>query len=218
MAKTRVLLADDHEVVRAGMKALLSAEGDIEVVAEAADGATAVGLAAEAVPDVAIVDFGMPGLNGPQTAERLRAASQKSRCLLFTVHDSPECLRDALKAGVRGYLLKRSASAELPRAIRMVAAGDVYIDPALASHVASEFFHNQSAERVTVEALSEVEATVLRCIAQGLSNQEVAQKLGRSAEVVATEKACAMKKLGLYSRVDVMRYAANQRWLETPKS
>jgi DNA-binding NarL/FixJ family response regulator len=217
MAKTRVLLADDHEVVRAGMKALLSGESDIEVVAEAGDGATAVSLAAEAVPDVAVVDFGMPGLNGPQTAERLRTASQKSKCLLFTVHESPDCLRQAFKAGVRGYLLKRSASAELPRAIRMVAAGDVYIDPALASHVASDFFHKQSAEQETVVSLSEVEATILRCIAKGLSNQEIAQRLGSSVEVVATEKARAMQKLGLHTRVDVIRYATKQEWLEVAK-
>jgi DNA-binding NarL/FixJ family response regulator len=216
VARTRVLLADDHEVVRAGMKALLSAESDIEVVAEAADGATALGLAAESVPDVAIIDFGMPGLNGPQTAERLRDASQKSKCLVFTVHESPDCLRQALKAGARGYLLKRSASAELPRAIRMVAAGDVYIDPALGLQVANEFFRQQCREQVTAVALSEVEATVLRGIARGFSNQEIAQRIGISADSVATEKARAMKKTGLHTRVDIIRYAAKQGWVAPP--
>jgi DNA-binding NarL/FixJ family response regulator len=217
MARTRVLLADDHEVVRAGMKALLSAESDIEIVAEAGDGTTALGLAAEAVPDVAIIDFGMPGLNGPQTAERLRVASQTSKCLLFTVHESPDCLRQAFKAGARGYLLKRSASAELPRAIRMVAAGDVYIDPALGLQVASEFLRQQCGEQATAVALSEVEVTVLRCIAHGFSNQEIAQRLGISADSVASEKARAMQKLGLHTRVDIIRYAAKQGWLETPQ-
>lgn len=218
MARTRVLLADDHEVVRAGMKALLSAESDIEVVAEATDGTTALGLAAEAAPDVAIIDFGMPGLNGPQTAERLRDANQKSKCLLFTVHESPDCLRQAFKAGARGYLLKRSASAELPRAIRMVAAGDVYIDPALACHVGSEFFRHQSAEQATAVDLSEGEVGILRGIAQGLSNQEVAKRLGISAEAVGNQKVRAMQKIGLHTRVDIIRYATSQGWLESPET
>jgi DNA-binding NarL/FixJ family response regulator len=207
----RVLLADDHAVVRAGLKALIDAQPDLDVIAEAGDGPAALRQAAEARPDVAVLDFSMPGLNGAEVAERLRRASPGTRVLALTVHEDPGYLRQVLRAGAGGYVLKRSAAEELIHAIRIVAQGGVYLDPSLAGQVV-EGYVGESAGGATAE-LSEREEEVLSRIALGLSNKEIAARLGVSVKTVETYKARSMLKLGLESRVDIIRYAMKRGWL-----
>jgi DNA-binding NarL/FixJ family response regulator len=212
--KIRVLLADDHAVVRAGLKALVDGQPDLEVVAEAGDGPTALRLAAAAKPDVAVLDFAMPGLDGAATAERLRQVSPCTRSLALTVHEDRSYLKQVLQAGASGYVLKRSAAEELIHAIRAVAAGGVYLDPALAGRVVEGYVGEPAAGGTAAVELSDREAEVLRLIAQGFANKEIAARLGVSIKTVETYKARSMQKLGLNSRVDIIRYALGRGWLQ----
>ena len=214
MKKIRVLLADDHAVVRAGLKALVDGQPDLEVVAEAGDGPTALRLAAAAKPDVAVLDFAMPGLDGAETAERLRQVSPGTRSLALTVHEDRSYLKQVLQAGASGYVLKRSAAEELIHAIRAVAAGGVYLDPALAGRVVEGYVGEAAAGGAAAVELSDREAEVLRLIAQGFANKEIAARLGVSIKTVETYKARSMQKLGLNSRVDIIRYALGRGWLQ----
>jgi DNA-binding NarL/FixJ family response regulator len=208
----RVLLADDHAVVRAGVRALLEAEPDLTVVAEAADGTTAVRLAAKERPDVAVLDITMPGLSGAEAAEEFRTASPDTKVIALTVHEDRGYLRKLLAAGARGFVLKRSAAGELIHAIRAVVHGGVYLDPAMAGRVVEGYVAEATGD-VTTE-LSDREEDVLRRIAQGLSNKEIAARLGVSVKTVETYKARSMQKLGLQSRVDIIRYAVGKGWLQ----
>jgi len=212
--KIRVLLADDHAVVRAGLKALVDGQPDLEVVAEAGDGPTALRLAAAAKPDVAVLDFAMPGLDGAETAERLRQVSPGTRSLALTVHEDRSYLKQVLQAGASGYVLKQSAAEELIHAIRAVAAGGVYLDPALAGRVVEGYVGEAAAGGTAAVELSDREAEVLRLIAQGFANKEIAARLGVSIKTVETYKARSMQKLGLNSRVDIIRYALGRGWLQ----
>ena len=214
MKKIRVLLADDHAVVRAGLKALVDGQPDLEVVAEAGDGPTALRLAAAAKPDVAVLDFAMPGLDGAETAERLRQVSPGTRSLALTVHEDRSYLKQVLQAGASGYVLKQSAAEELIHAIRAVAAGGVYLDPALAGRVVEGYVGEAAAGGTAAVELSDREAEVLRLIAQGFANKEIAARLGVSIKTVETYKARSMQKLGLNSRVDIIRYALGRGWLQ----
>jgi DNA-binding NarL/FixJ family response regulator len=212
--KTRVLLADDHAVVRAGLRALVDAQPDLEVVAEAGDGPAALRLATQTRPHVAVLDFAMPGLNGAEVAERLRHTCPDTKVLALTVHEDPGYLRQILQAGASGYVLKRSAAEELIHAIRALAHGGVYLDPAMAGRVV-EGYVGEPAGGAEAD-LSEREAEVLRRIAVGLSNKEIAARLGVSVKTVETYKARSMQKLGLHSRVDIVRYALRRGWLREP--
>jgi DNA-binding NarL/FixJ family response regulator len=213
--KIRVLLADDHTVVRQGLRALVNAQPDLEVVAEAGDGRTALQLAAETLPDVAILDFTMPELNGAQAAERLRQVSPGTRALALTVHEDASYLKQILQAGASGYVLKRSAAEELIHAIRSVAAGGVYLDPALASRIVANLVgEGADGGDAATGLLSERETEVLRLISTGFTNKEIASRLGISVKTVETYKARSMQKLKLHSRVDIIRYAMSRGWLQ----
>ena len=212
MKTIRVLLADDHAVVRTGLKALVDAQPDMSVVAEAGDGPGALKLAGEAQPDVAVLDFSMPGLDGAETAEKLKQTCPNVKSLALTVHEDRSYLKQVLQAGAFGYVLKRSAAEELIHAIRVVAGGGVYLDPALAGRVVQGFV-GEPAGGDAPPALSEREAEVLRLIALGFSNKEIAARLDVSVKTVETYKARSMQKLGLHSRVDIMRVAVDRGWL-----
>jgi DNA-binding NarL/FixJ family response regulator len=209
--KIRVLLADDHAVVREGLKALIDAEPGMEVVAEAADGLAALALAAECSPDVVVTDVSMPGLNGAEVTRRLRERNPGQRVLALTVHEDHGYLRLLLEAGAAGYILKRAAAEELVRAIRAVAAGAAYVDPALAARVVDNFVRAQAGTRAA--ELSEREAEVVRLIALGYSNKEIASRLNLSVKTVETYKTRSLEKLGMKSRVDIVQYAVRQGWL-----
>jgi DNA-binding NarL/FixJ family response regulator len=211
----RVLMVDDHPVVLAGLKALVGADAGLTIVGEARDGRTALRLAMELVPDVVVLDISLPEMNGVELAAALRAERPQCRVLVLTVHEERAYLRQLVELGVGGYLLKRSAADELPRAIHAVASGGMYLDPAIAGKVVGglgrQVANPQSGQ--TAE-LSEREAAVLRLVAGGHSNKAISARLDISVKTVETYKARAMEKLGFRSRVDVVRYAADQGWLQ----
>jgi len=210
----RVFLADDHPVVLAGVKALVTADSGFEVVGEAGDGRNALRLATELKPDIAILDISMPGLNGVKLAELLRTACPKCKILALTVHEDRGYLRQLLELGVAGYLLKRSAGEELVRAIRAIAAGGLYLDPAVAGKAMGGALSRAAAPDLSETAdLSAREIDVLRLTASGHSNKSMASELRIGLKTVETYKARAMEKLGFRTRVELVRYALGKGWL-----
>ncbi len=214
MNKIRILLADDHAVVREGLKALINSQPEIEVVGEASDGPTAVSLTTELDPDVVIVDVSMPGLSGAQVTSQLRAIRPDRKVLVLTVHEDKGYLRQLLEAGAVGYVLKRAAASELVQAIRAVASGGTYLDPTLAGGVVDNFIRPTPEKESPAVELSDREAEVMRLIALGYSNKEIAAQLKLSVKTVETYKMRSMEKLQIRSRVDIVRYAAKRGWLE----
>jgi DNA-binding NarL/FixJ family response regulator len=216
-APLRVLLADDHEMVREGLKALVNAQTDMEVVGEAADGRAAVRCAQELLPDVLVMDISMPGINGLKAAERVKELCPQVRILTLTRHADAGFIQQLFAAGVSGYVLKQSASEELVRAVRAVAAGSNYLDPQITGKVIGGYVSGRKSKVGHDEAakeLSERETEVLRLIAWGYSNKEIAARLDISVKTVEAHKANTMKKLDLRSRIDIIRYALLQGWLQ----
>lgn len=215
MAELRIFLADDHAVVREGLKALINAEPDMAVVGEAADGLAACEQIPRMRPDVAVLDLSMPGLTGSQATERLRTECPQVKVLALTVHEHKVYIRQLLAAGAAGYVLKRGAAEELIRAIRVVAAGGVYLDPTMAGKVVGGFVRRAAGEpgQKGVE-LSDREAEVAQLTAAGQTTKAIAAGLDVSAKTVETYRARAMQKLGLQTRADLVRYAVQQGWLQ----
>ena len=213
-AVIRVVLADDHEVVREGLKALVNAHADMRVVGEAANGEEAWHAAAALAPDVIVMDLSMPVLAGAEATARIRRDCPAVKILALTVHEERLYLTQLLRAGASGYVLKRAAAAELVRAVRAVAAGGTYIDPSVANELVAGYLDSEAGAEPAHHTLSEREREVLVSIARGFSNQEIAGTLGLSVKTVETYKARVAEKLGLRSRVDIVRYAAAQGWLD----
>ena len=213
MAKLRILLADDHAVVRGGLKALIDSHPDMEVVAEAGDGRTACDKTLELRPDVVVMDVSMPGVTGVQATRELHDRWPDVRVLALTVHEERSYLRELMEAGASGYVLKRSAAEDLVYAVRVVARGDLYLDPSIASVVLGKLARARPQEDSLAADLSEREAEVLRLIARGYSNKEIAAQLAISVKTVETYKARSMEKLGLTGRADIVRFAIHKGWL-----
>jgi two-component system response regulator NreC len=212
--KIRVFLADDHTVVREGLRALINAQPDMLVVGEADNGRAAWQLAKGLDPDVAVMDVSMPEMSGAQATERLRADCPRVKVLALTVYEDRAYLRQMLEAGASGYVLKRVAMEELAQAVRTVAAGGSYIDPTLAGQVISSYLNRDAAARRPGGAeLSEREEQVLRLVAWGYSNKEIAWKLNINVKTVDTYKLRLMEKLDLRSRTDIVCYALRKGWL-----
>ncbi|PTY05745.1 DNA-binding response regulator [Opitutaceae bacterium EW11] len=209
----RIFLADDHTLVRQGLMRLLQEEPGFEVVGEASDGREVVESVQTVRPDVVVVDISMPGQNGIRVAQQLRQTVPTAAILGLTVHEEKGYLREFFEAGAAGYLLKRSAAEDLVRAVRTVAAGGFYVDPHLPAKLISAFVHGREDVPGSYSDLSERETEVLRLIALGHSNKEVAAQLDVSVKTVETYKARAMEKLQLRSRVDIIAVAAERGWL-----
>jgi DNA-binding NarL/FixJ family response regulator len=211
----RVFLADDHPLVLDGIKALIIADTELELVGEARDGTIALRRAIELQPDVAVLDLSMPGLNGIEVARKLREACPLCRVLILTVHEDGAYLRQLLDLGVAGYILKRSATDELRRAIHAVAAGGIYLDPAIAARAIGRSVTRQRGEADIGPAvdLSPREVDVLRLAAIGHSNKSIANTLQIGVKSVDTYKARAMEKLGFRNRIEVIRFALSKGWL-----
>lgn len=213
MTVLRVALADDHPIVLAGMRALLQQAPEIVLVGEATSGPEALRLVGGSRPDIAVIDISLPGLGGVELAQRLALDCPGVRVLVLTVHEDRAYVQQMLQAGARGYVLKRSAAEELVRAIRAVAAGGVFLDPAVAGKALSGE-NERGAGPNGDAALSQREEAVLRSVARGLTNKEIAARLGISVKTVETYRARAAEKLGLRSRADIVRLGARRGWLE----
>ena len=211
----RIVLADDHAVVREGLKSLINAQTDMSVVGEAADGEAACLTAMALSPDVLVMDLSMPTLGGAEATARVRRECPGVKVLALTVHEERVYLTQLLRAGASGYVLKRAAASELVRAVRTVASGGTYIDPSMAGSLVEGYLDRQDvATQAARHPLSERERDVLMRIAQGFSNKEIAAALGLSVKTVETYKARVAEKLGLRTRVAIVRYAAEQGWLD----
>jgi len=210
----RILLADDHVTVRHGLKLMIDGEPDMKVVAEVSDGARAVQRAQELQPDVIVMDISMPGVSGLAATRQLKQIQPKAAIVTLTRHSDDAYLQELLRAGVSGYVLKQSAPAELLQAIRAAASGGQYLDSSLTSRVTAGFLGREAKGIARAgAALSEREADVLRFIASGYSNKEIAGRLSLSVKTVEAHKANAMRKLGLTGRIDIVKYAVLQGWL-----
>jgi two-component system, NarL family, response regulator NreC len=212
MATIRILIADDHTVLRAGLRMLIGAQPDMEVVGEAADGEAAVRKALETRPDVVLMDITMPGSGGLKAIERMREECPKSRVLVLTMHDVPAYLHSALAAGAAGYVVKSAADSELLSAIRSVRRGRTVLDPALAATVVQAALRKRvpgAQVGGSLNLLSPREREVLDLVAQGYTNRQIADRLGLSVKTVETYRTRLVEKLGLRSRADLVRYAVD---------
>ena len=210
----RILLADDHVTVRHGLKLLIDGQPDMKVIFEASDGKSAVEKALELAPDVVVMDISMPGMNGLLATRTLKERQPDAAIITLTRHGDDAYLQELLRAGVSGYVLKQSAPAELLQAIRAAAGGGQYLDSTLTARVTAGFLAKDG-KRVgkSGATISQREADVLRLIASGYSNKEIAGRLALSVKTVEAHKANAMRKLGLNGRIDIVKYALLQGWL-----
>jgi DNA-binding NarL/FixJ family response regulator len=211
----RIVLADDHATVRQGLKLLLDAQADMTVVGEAGDGRAAIERVAEFQPDVVVMDISMPGINGLNATRILREMHPDTRIVALTRYSDEAYLQELLRAGVAGYVLKQSASIELLQAIRAAAAGGQYLDSAVTGLVTGGFLGREGKKTRPVRpSLTDREAEVLRLIARGHSNKEIAGQLSLSVKTVEVHKANGMRKLGLRGRIDIVRFAILQGWMQ----
>jgi DNA-binding NarL/FixJ family response regulator len=215
MSKLRVVVADDHEMMREGLKVLVNSYADMEVVGEAANGRAAVSLAQELQPDVMVMDVSMPDLNGLKATEQITHMCPDIRVVALTRHTDHSYLQQLLEAGASGYVLKKSASGELVRAIRSVVAGKTYLDPEMTEYVVEAAVGRRAVSGPDPgKHLSGREREVLRYTAWGHANKEIAARLSISVKTVEVHKAHAMQKTGMKSRIDIVRYALLQGWLQ----
>lgn len=215
MEKLRVILAEDHETVREGLKLIVNSQPDMEVVAEAQNGSAAIKLARELAPDIVVMDISMPELNGLKATRKLKQVAPTVKVLTLTRHTDDAYLQQLIQAGASGYVLKQSAPTELIRAIHAVCNGNSYLDPALTNKVMGGYASRSASLRGERKTdLTDREAEVLRMIAWGYSNKEIAHHMDISVKTVEAHKANAMRKLNMQSRIDIVRYAILQGWMQ----
>ncbi len=213
--RLRVLLADDHITVRHGLRLIIEGQPDMSVVAEASDGESAIAQAVALKPDVIVMDISMPGMTGLVATRKLKKLQPDAVIVTLTRHGDDAYLQELLRAGVRGYVLKQSPPTELVQAIRAAASGGQYLDSALTARITAGFLGREGKrDSKAAAALSERESDVLRLIASGYSNKEIAARLSLSVKTVEAHKANAMRKLGLNGRIDIVKYAVLQGWLQ----
>jgi len=212
-AKIRVLLADDHAVLRSGLRALLEMERDLEVVAEAANGTDAAQLIEQLKPDVAMVDISMPGLNGIELARQAKVLSPSTRVIILSAYGDEHYVREALQAGVAGYLLKRIEMPSLVAAIRLAMAGEVVWDSGCAQVAMREPSRRVSGDGARIQMPRDREIEVLRLAASGCANKEIASRLGISQRTVQTHLLNTYRKLGVDNRASAVLCAVRQGWI-----
>jgi DNA-binding NarL/FixJ family response regulator len=217
MPPIRVLLADDHDILREGLKALLSMQGDMIIVGEAYTGREAVELAERLKPDVVLLDVSMPELDGLEACRRIRAHHSQVQVLILTMHEREDYLRQALEAGAAGYLVKRTAAAELRLAVRAVARGDTFLSPSMARALVQHYLSLReegaapgASAADPYESLSGREREVLKLVAEGCTNQDIADQLVLSVKTVQAHRARLMEKLGLRDVTHLVRYAVRR--------
>ena len=208
MNKIRILLADDHAVLRAGIRVLLEMQPDMQVVGEAGDGLQTLARVRELQPDVVLMDIGMPGLDGLAATRQIRLAHPVTRVLMLTQHENKEYVLPALRVGASGYVLKRAEGDELLNAIRVIHAGGTFLDPSIAGVIADDVRGNAPAD--PYEALSDREREVLVLLAQGQTYQQIGDALFISVKTVNFHRANILRKLSLTTRADLTRFAVQR--------
>ncbi len=203
----KVLLVDDHTILREGIRLLLGREGDVEIVGEAEDGIQAMELVEDLHPDVVIMDISMERMGGLEATKEITQAFPGIRVVILTMHDNEEYLVGALKAGASGYVLKEAAATDLANAIRTADRGDVYLYPTVARKLVADYVKRVSSPRGIGETLTTREREVLKLVAEGYTNKEIAGLLGISIKTVENHRANIMRKLDLHDRTDLARYA-----------
>ncbi|MBE0409999.1 MAG: response regulator transcription factor [Anaerolineales bacterium] len=203
----RVLIVDDHTIVRSGVRLLLEAEDDIDVVAEALDGSQAVKLAESLQPDVILMDISMPGMDGLEATRRIKALFPVIQVLVLTMHRSDEYFFEMLKAGASGYILKGAEASDLIKAVRVVNQGEVFLYPTMAERLLKDYFQRTEGGEQTQLPLSPREQEILSLLADGYSNKEIAEKLVVSPSTIHSHRSKLMNKLGLSSRHELIQYA-----------
>lgn len=212
--RIRVMLADDHAAVREALAVLVNSQPDMQVIAQAGDGDEAIERAREVRPDIAVLDVSMPAMSGLEVTTVLRDALPSTRILMLTRHGEYHHVQELLRAGANGYVLKQSSSEELLQAIRMVASGRSYLDPLVAGEISQHYAAGvDHLPRPVREELSPREMEVLRLLARGYANREIAVELGISVKTVDAHRANGMSKLGMVSRIELVRFAIVQGWL-----
>jgi DNA-binding NarL/FixJ family response regulator len=203
----RILIADDHGLMRAGLRSILEDEPTIEVVGEASNGEEALYLAGQLAPDIVILDIGMPGADGIESTRRLKKMSPQIQVLILTVYEEESLLREAIKAGASGYLIKRAVEEDLLSAINAVSRGDMYIHPGVTRLLVKELSPDTRPVRSDVEPLTARELEVLGYIVRGFTNRQVAGTLSISIRTVEGHRASIFGKLGVKNRVELIEYA-----------
>jgi two-component system response regulator NreC len=216
MNKVRVLIVDDHVIVRDGVRMILEAQPDIEVVGEASDGREALERARQLSPDVVLMDIAMPGMNGLEATAAIRQELPDVQVLVLTMHEDYEYFFEVLRAGASGYVLKGASSNDLVSAIRAVHQGGVYLHPAVAKNLVSDYVKRMEPgeDRARYDGLSDRERQVLKLVAEGKTSQQIAEELFLSVNTVQTHRSHIMEKLGLHNRTDLIRYALRKGLVE----
>jgi len=214
MKRIRILIVEDHATVREGLKLIISAQSDMEVVGDTGDGRSAISLAQQLQPDIVLMDISLPSLNGLKATALLKECCPEVHVLALTRHQEDGYLHQMLRAGASGYILKQSPPVELLHAIRAIANGGKYLDSAVAGKMMGSYVGRATGSAEMTAALTDRETEVLRLISWGHSNKEIASRLYLSVKTVEAHKANGMKKLGISSRIDIVRYAVLQGWLD----
>lgn len=216
MAKTRIVIADDHSIVREGVKMILASQRDFDIVGEAATGEEALALIEKLKPDVVVMDISMPGIGGIEATAQIKQTHPKINVLALTMHEDEHYVFRLLRAGASGYVLKRAAATDLVAAVRAASRGEAFLYPSVARDVIADYLRRVEAgeEKERYDGLTTREREILTMIAQGLSNQEIAKKLYISIKTVQTHRAHILEKLGLHDRTELVRYAIRKGLIE----
>ena len=209
-----VVIADDHAIVRTGLRTLIKSESTMELIGEAAGGYEAIELVEKTIPDVLVLDLSMPDLDGIAVTKNIKPRFPDLCILILTIHEDEALLRAALKAGAAGYILKRAAETELISAINIILRGDLYVDPAMIRTLVRDDAAPIAAQPKTTEALTPREIEVLRLIVQGYTNRQIGEELNISIRTAEGHRANLSEKIGLHSRVELVRYARDHGLIE----
>jgi DNA-binding NarL/FixJ family response regulator len=210
----KVLIADDHAIVRAGLRTLIHSEPTMELVGEAAGGYEAIDLIEKAQPDVLVLDLSMPDLDGIAVIRKIKPQFPALRILILTIHEDEGLLRAALKSGASGYILKGAAESELISAIRMILRGELYVDPSMVRKLLSDDIAPAAQTHQPAEALTPRETEVLKLIVQGYTNRQIGEELNISIRTAESHRANLSEKLGLHNRVELVRFAKEHGLIE----
>lgn len=215
MTRQRILLADDHQLVRSGMRALLQTLPDVEIVGETGDGREAIELVQAQAPNLVLMDIAMPGLNGLEATARIVKEFPRTRVIILSMHANEEYVLRALRAGASGYLLKNAATAELELALRAVARGETWLSPEISRHVIEEYLGGRVESASSLAQLTPRQREILQLIAEGQSTKQIAARLEVSIKTVETHRAQLMERLGIHDLAGLVRYAVHHGLVRT---